>query len=118
MSANAVRAICQVATRLFAFGDSVTRGRFRTGSVPGELIVRHSGEPPLRRPFRAGAVVVNTDVVYLEPCEGAGAGAVGAGASGFGDVEPEPLVLGVLLMGALLVAVGDEPLLAVVLLLL
>jgi hypothetical protein len=80
-----------------------------------------SGTPANRRsgahfaPERSSSI---TDVVYLEPCEGAGAGAVGAGASGFGDVEPEPLVLGVLLMGALLVAVGDEPLLAVVLLLL
>jgi hypothetical protein len=54
---------------------------------------------------------------YLEPpCDGAGAGAVGAGAAGFGEVEPEPVVLGVVL-GALLVAVGAEPLLAVVLLL-
>ena len=38
------------------------------------------------------------------PCDGAGAGVVGAaGAIGFGEVEPEPVVLGVLLMGALLV---------------
>jgi hypothetical protein len=51
------------------------------------------------------------------PCDGAGAGAVGAaGIAGFGDVEPEPVVLGVLI-GALLVAVGDEPVLAVLLLL-
>lgn len=52
------------------------------------------------------------------PCDGAGAGVVGAaGAIGFGEVEPEPVVLGVLLIGALLVAVGDEPVLAVLLVL-
>jgi hypothetical protein len=58
-------------------------------------------------------------VGYLAPpCDGPGAGVVGAaGAIGFGEVEPDPLVLGVLLIGALLVAVGDEPLLAVLLVL-
>src|SRR6185503_3103323 len=44
--------------------------------------------------------------------------AVGAaGVAGRGDVEPEPVVLGVRLIAALLVAVGDEPVLAVLVLL-
>src|SRR5262245_61117695 len=48
---------------------------------------------------------------FAPPCGGvgAGAGAVGAaGVAGFGEVEPEPVVL-----GAVPVAVGDEPVLAV-----
>jgi hypothetical protein len=53
---------------------------------------------------------------FAPPCDGAGAGAVGAaGVAGFGEVEPEPVVVGA--MRVLLVAVGDEPVLAVLLLL-
>lgn len=73
---------------------------------------------PKRTPERLSST---TDAIYrylAPPCDGAGAGVVGAaGAIGFGEVEPEPVVLGVLLIGALLVAVGDEPLLAVLLVL-
>jgi len=57
---------------------------------------------------------------YFAPCggEGDGAGAVGAaGVTIRGEVEPEPVVLGAFAGALLLVAVGDEPLLAVLLLL-
>jgi hypothetical protein len=56
-------------------------------------------------------------IYFAPPCDGAGAGAVGAaGVAGFGEVEPEPVVLGAMRV-LLVVAVGDEPVLAVLLLL-
>src|SRR5262249_44112197 len=69
----------------------------------------------LRRRSDAGAIVVPKRIYFVSLCDGAGAGAVGAaGAIGFGEVEPEPVVLGAVLP---VVAVGDEPVLAVLLLL-
>src|SRR5262245_31782813 len=48
---------------------------------------------------------------FAPPCGGVGAGAIGAaGVAGFGEVEPEPVVLGAV---PLVVAFGDEPVLAV-----
>src|SRR6476646_9463903 len=68
----------------------------------------------------AGAIVAKliASLCYCAPpCDGAGAGAIGAaGVAGFGEVEPEPVVLGAMRV-LLVVAVGDEPLLAVLLLL-
>jgi hypothetical protein len=58
----------------------------------------------------------NDAVYFAPPCDRAGAGVAGAaGVIGFGEVEPEPVVLGD--VGELVVAVGDEPLLAVLVLL-
>src|SRR6185437_14366229 len=76
-------------------------------------------QPPLRRPMRRSGCC-SIDMDYFAPCggEGDGAGAVGAaGVTIRGEVEPEPVVLGAFAGALLLVAVGDEPLLAVLLLL-
>ena len=116
MSPTAVRAICQPTALFFPTRGSVTKGRFRIGSFSGEFIVTDS------RKQRSGAATPERlssanyfDSYFAPPCDGAGLGAVGAaGAIGFGEVEPEPVVLGAVLP---VVAVGDEPVLAVLLLL-
>src|SRR5437016_1526646 len=110
----AVAVICHQAARLLPGWGGVTSGKFRMGSFSNELMV----DEPMNRPgaYRApGRLCRETTRPYYSepPLFG------GAGVNGCGDDEPEPVVLGGVAgrLGVLAVLEGEEPLLAVLLLL-
>src|SRR5947207_343927 len=113
----AVTVICHPAARFSTGWGGVPSGKLAVGSFPKELMAEKLVSRPgaNRAP---GSVRCETTRTCYSPLFGC-AGFDGAGVNGCGADEPEPVVLGGVAgrLGVLAVLEGEEPVLAVLLLL-